>query len=133
MRSKQLSTGISLALALVAAPISSWAQTAIISGTLSAFDVLNDTGKPAHGFEIQIDGALPSDLYYVVPGGRYGTPSVVPYPTGVYVRYQSAYNATTGQYAATTPPATTTAFSWQDCYLGGSDTAPRVVSTSANR
>ena len=108
-----------LSLAFVTAPVCSWAQTAIVSGNLSAFDVLNDTGQPAHGFEIRIEGALPSDLYYTVPGGRYGNPTVVPYATGVYVRYQSAYNAATGQYAATTPPASTTSFSWQNCYLGG--------------
>jgi len=108
-----------LFLAFAATPKGSWAQTATISGNLSAFDVLNDTGQPAHGFEIQIEGAAAGDLYYTVPAGRYGNPSVVPYATGVYVRYQSAYNSATGQYAATTPPATTTAFSWQDCYLGG--------------
>src|SRR3954452_20792842 len=27
-----------------------WAQTATISGNLSAFDVVNDTGQPVHGF-----------------------------------------------------------------------------------
>ena len=106
-------------LAFVATPFSAWAQTAVISGFLGAFDVLNDTGMPAHGFEIKIDGALPSDLYYTVPGGRYGNPSIVPYATGVYVRYQSSYNSSTGVYAATTPPSNTTNFSWQNCYLGG--------------
>jgi hypothetical protein len=106
-------------MAFLAAPFSACAQTAVVSGSLSAFDVLNDTGQPAHGFEIQIEGALPSDLYYTVPGGRYGSPAIVPYATGVYVRYQSPYNAASGQYAATTPPATTAGFSWPDCYLGG--------------
>lgn len=108
-----------MALAFVAAPVSSWAQTAVVSGWLGAFDVLNDTGQPAHGFEIQIEGALPSDLYYMVPGGRYGMPYVVPYATGVYVRYQSAYDSVSGQYAATTQVMNTTSFSWQNCYLGG--------------
>jgi hypothetical protein len=129
LKSRLCSTGIAAArrvlvcsalfLAFAANPKGSWAQTAAISGTLSAFDVLNDTGQPAHGFEIQIEGATAGDLYYTVPAGRYGNPSVVPYATGVYVRYQSAYSATSGQYTATTPPAATTAFSWQDCYLGG--------------
>jgi hypothetical protein len=108
-------------LALLAVPFASWGQTAVVSGYLGAFDVLNDTGQNAHGFEIQLEGALPSDLYYIVPGGRYGAPTIVPYATGVYVRYQSAYDAATGTYAATTPQATLGAagFSWQDCYQGG--------------
>lgn len=107
-----------MVLAFLAAPATSRAQTAAISGVLGAFDVLNDTGQPAHGFEIQIDGVLPGDLYYAVYGGRYGSPTVVPYATGVYVRYQSVYS--NGQYVATTPPAGGgSTFSWQNCYLGG--------------
>src|SRR6266852_4322097 len=86
--------------ACMALPAASWAQTATISGTLSAFDVVNDTGQPVHGFEMQLEGAQPGDLYYTVFGGRYGTPVVIPYATGVYVRYQSSYNAS-GQYTQT--------------------------------
>lgn len=95
------------------------AQTATIQGSLSAFDVVNDTGQDAHGFEIQLEGALPSDLYYTVYGGRYGNPTVVPYATGVYVRYQSPYNSATGTWTATTPVNQAVSFAWQDCYLGG--------------
>ncbi len=107
-------------LALLAIPLTSWGQTAVVSGYLGAFDVLNDTGQDAHGFEIQLEGALPSDLYYTVSGGRYGQPQIVPYATGVYVRYQGTYAAGSG-YSATTPKATPSAagFSWQDCYQAG--------------
>jgi hypothetical protein len=94
-------------------------QTAVVSGNLFGFDVLNDTSQPAHGFEIQIEGALPGDLYYTFAGGRYGFPSVVPYATGIYVRWQAAYFANSGTYSATTPPANAQTFSWQDCYQGG--------------
>jgi hypothetical protein len=98
-----------------------WAQTATVSGSLSAFDVVNDTGQPVHGFEIQIEGALPGDLYYTAPGQRYGQPTVVPYATGVYIRYKSSYSATTGTYTATTPMHTPgSPFSWNDCYQLGS-------------
>lgn len=106
-------------LALLAIPFASMAQTAVVSGNLFGFDVLNDTGQPAHGFEIQIEGSLPSDLYYTFPRGRYGSPSIVPYATGVYVRWQASYSAGTGTYAATTPIANTQTFSWQDCYQAG--------------
>src|SRR5205814_5982168 len=104
--SKRFSSGIAaftralpagaLFLCFAAAP-HVWAQTATVSGSLSAFDVVNDTGQPVHGFEIQIEGALPGDLYYTAPGQRYGMPTVVPYATGVYIRYKSPYNAA-GQY-----------------------------------
>jgi len=98
------------------------AQTATISGTLSAFDVVNNTRKDAHGFEIQIDGVAQNDLYYTVFGGRYGSPTVTPYATGVYVRYQSSYNSATAAWNQTTPNngnADAQTFSWQNCYQGG--------------
>ena len=40
------------------------AQTATISGVLGSFDVVNMSGQPAHGFEIQMEGATANDLYY---------------------------------------------------------------------
>ena len=94
-----------------------WAQTAVFSGSLSAFDVVNRTGQQAHGFEIQLEGAAPADLYYTVYGGRYGNPQVIPYATGVRVRYSGLYS--NGQWSATTPVANYNSFSWQNCYLGG--------------
>ena len=109
-----------LVLALAAAPMLCLAQTGSISGTLGGFDVVNDTGQPAHGFEIQLEGLQINELYYAVPGGRYGNPQPVAYATGVYLRYRSAYDQASGQYLSTTPANTATpTFSWQDCYLGG--------------
>ena len=107
------------ALALIGFSQASWAQTAAISGNLSAFDVVNDTGQDVHGFEIQIEGVSQNDLYYTVFGGRYGSPVVVPYATGVYVRYQGTYNSSTSQWNQTTPVNTGAAFAWQNCYQGG--------------
>jgi hypothetical protein len=108
-----------VSLALLAVPFVCVGQTAVVSGNLFGFDVLNDTGQPAHGFEIQMEGALPTDLYYTFPGGRYGSPTIVPYSTGVYVRWTASYSAGTGTYTAATPPATAQTFGWQDCYQGG--------------
>ncbi len=104
-------------LAATAAPVQMLAQTAVVSGSLSGFDVLNRTGQSAHGFEIQLEGAIPSDLYYTVYGGRYGNPAVIPYATGVKVRYSANYSG--GVWTATTPVANYAAFSWNNCYLGG--------------
>ncbi len=87
------------------------AQT--LYGSLSNFDVINDTGKPCHGFEIELDGLSTSDVVYTFgtpPGDpspyiRYSTPEIVPIAGGVVVRYASPYDPTTG-WAATTPAAT---------------------------
>jgi hypothetical protein len=110
-----------LSIALLGAPIAARAQTATLEGYLSQFDVVNETGQDAHGFEIQLEGAVPNDLYYTVYGQQYGMPTVVPYATGVHVRWESAYDAGTGTYAHTTPQHTPgVPYSWNDCYQAGS-------------
>ena len=42
--------------ALLAAPSVARAQTATISSALSNFDVVNNTGREAHGFEAELEG-----------------------------------------------------------------------------
>lgn len=108
-----------IAVSLAIAPFGLRGQTAVVSGNLTSFDVVNDTGQPAHGFEIQLEGALASDIYYTYNLSRYGAPAIVPYVTGVYVRYQSAYDANAGQYVQSTPQHNSAGFSWQNCYQGG--------------
>ena len=96
------------------------AQTASVSGYLSGFDVNNLTGQVAHGFEIQIEGATANDLYYTGFGQRYGNGIVVPYATGVYVRWYSSYDPGASLYFKTTPQHVgNPSFTWQDCYMGG--------------
>ena len=110
-----------LSLALLGAPIALRAQTATIEGTLSNFDVVNEIGADAHGFEIQLEGATQNDLYYTMFGQQYGMPAVVPYATGVYVRWQSPYDPASHQYTKRTPQHTPgVPYSWNDCYVGGS-------------
>ena len=36
----------------------------IMYGTLSNFDVINDTGHPTNGFEIELEGISPGDVVY---------------------------------------------------------------------
>ncbi len=112
-------TALFMLLALVGFSTAAQAQTVTISGDLYNFQAVNNTGAPVHGFELQIEGALAGDIYYSDVNGRYGAPSIVPYATGVYVRWESTYNSATGQYDESTPVGTTTSFSWQDCYPGG--------------
>lgn len=109
-----------MSLMLLALPLAAQAQTATVSGVLGSFDVVNQTGQDAHGFEIQLEGALPNDLYYTGYGQRYGSATLVPYATGVKVRWASPYDSSTQQYTKTTPNHVgSPSFSWQDCYLGG--------------
>src|SRR5437868_3889567 len=114
-RPSVLLTALSLS---VLGAVAAQAQTATISGYLSNFDVVNETGQDAHGFEIQLEGAAQNDLYYTAPGQQYGAATVVPYATGVKVRWESPYDASTHQFTKTTPQHTPgVPYNWNDCYM----------------
>jgi len=104
-----------LALALLGAPGLVQAQSAIIYGSLGNFDISNDTGETCHGFEIEIEGVSPGAVRGGFSALRYGPPQIVPYATGVRVRWESAYDASTGQWAERTLPHTVPWFRGQ-CY-----------------
>ena len=93
---------VTTALFTLAAPIAARAQTATIYGSLGNFDVVNNAGQDAHGFEIELDGLQPADVIYTFSIQRYGVSTIVPTPTGVAVRWTSAWDATAQQFAATT-------------------------------
>lgn len=104
------------------------AQTATptLYGALSNFDVYNDNPVEACGFEIEIQGILPSDVMYTFGGtyNRYGTPQVVPAPTGVYVRYMSSYDAANHKFRSCTPvPTVKTPTNGHICFNGGMNPA----------
>ena len=102
MRTRALA-GSLLGLALLAPPRASSAQTTTFFGSLFNFDVYNDTGEVAHGFEIELDGSPPPVAFFP---DRYGEPSVVPFAGGYYVRYLSAWDTATQQFTTGTPPLT---------------------------
>jgi hypothetical protein len=112
-----------LALGLIAAPHVSQAQQASIVGSPSNFDAANNEGQDANGFEIQIEGIQPTDLGPSWPGNKYGAPEVVPYATGVYVRYKSAWDSFMQLFTSTTVPKTPgvpfagTCYQWNTAYL----------------
>ncbi|MCU1384029.1 MAG: hypothetical protein JWL71_2726 [Acidobacteria bacterium] len=89
-------------LALLAAPAAARAQTATIYGSLGNFDVVNNTGHDAHGFEIELEGLQPADVVYTFSVQRYGGSIVVPTATGVAVRWTSAYDPSAQQFVQTT-------------------------------
>jgi hypothetical protein len=70
------------------------AHADIIYGSLSNFDAINGTGSTAHGFEIELDGCLPSNVFstFGSPYNRYGTPTITTDGVNTFVRYTSAYN-----------------------------------------
>jgi len=92
-------------------------------GTLSNFDVFNDTGQETHGFEIELDGISSADVTYTFGGTylRYGTPTVTEFAGGVYVRYQSPYDPVNHVFTQATPmaPAVITPTNGHACFAGG--------------
>ena len=95
-----------LVLAMLAVPISLSAQTVTLFGTLGNFDVLNDTGQDAHGFEIEIQGVPSNVMPYTFDWTRYGAAKKYAIPGGVLVRWSSPYDAASQQFTvATTTPA----------------------------
>ena len=95
-----------------------------IFGSLSNFDVFNDTGQECHGFEIELDGLTSADITYTFgePYERYGNPTVVEFAGGVYVRYASPYDAANQKFTQATPlaPNPITPTGGHACWTGGS-------------
>lgn len=69
------------------------ARAAVMFGSLSNFDVVNDTNEICRGFEIELEGINPTDIAYSFgsPYIRYGDPTLVPTGTGTIVRYASTF------------------------------------------
>lgn len=91
-------------------------------GTLSNFDVFNDTGQECHGFEIELDGLTSKDVMYefASPNSQYPTPKLTDFNGGVYVDYESQYNASTGKWSATTPvPKAINPTAGHACWVSG--------------
>ena len=88
-----------LAIAWLGAP----APGSIMFGSLSNFDVINDTNEVCRGFEIELEGVSPPDIAFTFgnPYIRYGDPVKVATGTGTIVRYASAFGA--GGWAVGTP------------------------------
>jgi hypothetical protein len=88
-----------LAVAAATAP----AQALITFGTLSNFDVINDTGQVCHGFDIELEGVHPADVAFTfgAPYIRYGDPQIIDTGTGVTIRYASTFSGSA--WAAGTP------------------------------
>jgi uncharacterized protein (TIGR03437 family) len=123
----RLSSAISSAAILSAFLTIGAASAQTLTGSLSNFDVFNDTGRQSHGFEIELDGLTSKDVAstFGAPYIRYGDPTIVAIPGGVVVRYASPKDAA-GHFTAGTPvpvsPITPTA--GHSCWTGGAPGYP---------
>jgi hypothetical protein len=111
--------GALLALIIFIAPLGLRAQTATVYGQLGNFDVINHTGHDGHGFEIELEGIHPEDVYYSFSVERYGAPHVSATATGTLVRWESPY-ANGAFTARTLPHAPNTPFAGS-CYQWGAN------------
>lgn len=104
-----------LLLALTAAPVALNAQVTLF-GTPSNFDVLNDTGHEAHGFEIELQAITPADLAGVWTASRFPY-TILTTASGIVIHYASPY--VNGQYTITTVvPASFTPTLGHSCVMG---------------
>ncbi|MFZ2406293.1 MAG: putative Ig domain-containing protein, partial [Methylobacter sp.] len=122
--------GLSLFLLLATTSIPAYSQ---VFGSLANFDVVNDTGKTAHGFEIDLHGIHSSDISSIFGAAnrwpnmeRYGAPTVAEYVDatgfGVKITYQANYN---GAWSAGTPSGTLPVSPSDSCWpYGAPDYGP---------
>jgi len=124
---------MSAAAALALAPAVS---SAAVIGFLGNFDVINDTGKEAHGFEIDLEGLHASDITDTFGGPgrgfptgrgfgagsveRYGSPTITEYASGgvfgTKVVYQGLFNGSSWDYGT---PSGAFITPGDNCWSGG--------------
>lgn len=109
-----------------------------VIGFLGNFDVINDTGATAHGFEIDLEGLHLTDITDTFGGAgrgfptgrgfgtnsveRYGAPTLTEYTNGstfgTRVVYEGLYNSTTKNWDYGTPSGTQVT-PGDNCWSGG--------------
>jgi len=99
---------VGMALAALALP--GQVQASQAYGSLNNFDVVNDTGEPCHGFEIELEDVHSSDITYTYDYNHYGTPVITednsdPAHPRVRVRYEAKPLPEGGWSAYTAVPA----------------------------
>ena len=116
MRKTKVFTAIALAGLLF-----SCTASAATFGPVENFDVVNDTGLEAHGFEIELEGISDVDISSVFasatrwPGmNRYGAPTIVNIPGGVRVTYKATY--ANGAWDVSTPYGTLPVAPMDSCW-----------------
>jgi hypothetical protein len=106
------------------APQMASAQTAEIYGSLGNFDVVNNTGHNACGFEMQVDGVSPAEIPYAFSVNRYGNPEITATSTGSVVRWKTAVDSSGTSCATYTVPHTPNSAFGGTCYQWSPATYP---------
>ena len=125
-----------LSLAVASACLPATASAGVI-GMLGNFDVINDTGKTAHGFEIELEGLHASQITDTFGGAnrgfptgrgfdpansveRYGSPTITEYSSGATfgtrVTYMGLFNGASWDYGT---PSGTFVTPGDNCWSGG--------------
>lgn len=101
------------------------AAATAIYGTLGNFDVVNDTGNTAYGFEIDLEGIHSTDItdtfggagrYFPPTVERYGSPTITDTATGVLIVYRATFSG--GAWNVGTPSGVFTT-PGESCWTGG--------------
>ncbi len=120
--------GATIALASLAMPqrAHAQAQAVAMAGSYGNFDVLNNTGGPTCGFEMEVWGIKSAQLTRIFPSNfnagviRYGFGKATDFSGGVYVRWTSPYDAASGQFTTCTPvPPSLTTVPGDSCWTLG--------------
>jgi hypothetical protein len=129
---------LSLVASLFTVAITPLVGNAAVIGFLGNFDVINDTGSTAHGFEIDLEGLHLSDITDTFGGAgrgfptgrgfgagsveRYGSPTLVEYTNGATfgtkVVYEGLYDSVTKSWDYGTPSGTQVT-PGDNCWSGG--------------
>lgn len=119
-------TALASALLLAGSFGAAQAQSIVMAGSYQNFDVLNNTGAPTHGFEMEIHGISKSQLTRIFPSNfnssviRYGIGSATDFPGGVYVRWIAPWDASKNSFATATPvPPSLSTVPGESCWTVG--------------
>ena len=114
---------------LSAASIGAQAQAIVMAGVYQNFDVLNNTGAPTYGFEMEVWGVSKSQLTRIFPSNfyatviRYGFGTATDFPGGVYVRWIAPWDPATATFTTATPvPPSLTSVPGDSCWRLGMPT-----------
>ena len=118
-KARNLMIAALVSVGLMSVPTGARAQAVAMAGNYQNFDVLNNTGAPTEGFEMEVHGVSASQLTRIFPSNwnagviRYGFGTATDFPGGVYVRWMAPYNPATVHFTTSTPvpPSLTTVHS----------------------
>ena len=102
------------------------AQGIVMAGNYQNFDVLNNTGGPTYGFEMEVWGVSKSQLTRIFPSNfnagviRYGFGTATDFPGGDDRALDAPYDPASGQFTSATPePPSLTTVPGDSCWTLG--------------